>query len=93
MSCITIKRQGTFKVVFKSTKKKGIQIILSRYTAETMCEKDQLAYSKNEAFQVSNDVVIYADEIQKTIEKGIVDLLKKKGIESVSVQRLLLIWS
>lgn len=92
MSCIIVKRQGSFKVVFKSTKKKGVQVIISRYTTEAMFEKDQLNHSKNEAFQVSNEV-IYADEIQNVIEKSIVDLLEKKGVTDVDIQRILLIWS
>jgi len=93
MASIIQKRQGTFKVVFKTTKKKGVQIIISRYTSEAISEEGQIKYSKSEAFVTPNKKIIYADEVSKVIEKGIVSLLEEKEVTEVDIQRVLLIWS
>jgi hypothetical protein len=82
MDDIIIKRQGTFKIVFKNSKKNGVNIVVSRYTgaSELQTPEERKNYMHSEGFILPNKERLYAHEISQCLMHSLADLLVDKGL-------------
>jgi hypothetical protein len=87
MDNIVIKRQGTFKIVFKNSKKNGVNIVVSRYTgaSEMQTNEERKDYMLSEGFILPNNEHLYMHEISKNLTDSLADLLVSKGLTNDDV--------
>lgn len=92
MSSVIPKRQTTIKIVVKSSKKKGIEVVLSKYTNATssMDEDTMSKVVASEALITKSGKPLYLKDIATSLLEGFKDYLDENLTEddSLNIQRI-----